>query len=261
MSSNNYKISVVIAFCCKRYNQLNLLVNSINNQTYKADEVLIISDGPDSNLKENLISNSCKIYHAPKSGVPGPLRNLGILKSKNKYIAITDDDDIWHSRKLEYQIKAFKNYPNNSAVFTDCVIFENEQTVDLNAIISEKILVENIDFNSMYLKNMLPLSSVMINTDLSDNLFTTDKYFRAWEDYELWLRMLEKKNKIIKINLKLLFYRVNPGSMRNNFLLTMIYRQYNFLIKKSNPNFILKIKLTVLFFLRVIKFSIKGIRP
>ena len=87
MSSNNYKISVVIAFCCKRYVELNLLLDSIVNQTYQADEIIIVSDGNDNQLKKKINFKNCIVHYAPKKGIPAPLRNLGILMVQTQKVS------------------------------------------------------------------------------------------------------------------------------------------------------------------------------
>ncbi len=99
-------VSVVIPF----YSELEWLkeaLTSVQYQTYKKLEILIINDGSKENLSQisNMYNDMNIIIINKMNGGPSSARNLGIDKSKGKYIAFLDSDDIWLPDKLKKQIE------------------------------------------------------------------------------------------------------------------------------------------------------------
>lgn len=107
---NNMKeplVSVVIPF----YSGLNWLeeaLESVNNQTYKNKEVIVINDGSSENT-EKIFSKYDTAREVKKVNEgPAAARNTGISESKGKYVAFLDSDDIWMPRKLELQVESME---------------------------------------------------------------------------------------------------------------------------------------------------------
>jgi glycosyltransferase involved in cell wall biosynthesis len=105
-------VSVIIPF----YSGVNWLIEAINsvlNQTYKELEIFVINDGSLDNIDyvARKYASSVKIINKKNEG-PASARNIGIEKSKGKYIAFLDSDDLWLPDKLTKQIYEMesKNY-------------------------------------------------------------------------------------------------------------------------------------------------------
>ncbi|MGN3392908.1 glycosyltransferase family 2 protein [Enterococcus gallinarum] len=101
------EISVVIPYYSK-FTWLEEALESLNNQTYKDFEVIIVNDGSNDNL--NSIINRGNYFFEliileQENKGPAAARNHGILYCKSKYVAFLDSDDIWLPRKLELQYK------------------------------------------------------------------------------------------------------------------------------------------------------------
>ena len=104
-------ISIIIPYHKKFF--FKETIQSINNQSYKNFEVIIIYDDIDKSeliyvkkilkiiiLKKLLINN--KIIGA------GLSRNKGIKNSKGDFIAFCDADDLWNKNKLKVQLEYMK---------------------------------------------------------------------------------------------------------------------------------------------------------
>ncbi|WP_060678263.1 glycosyltransferase family 2 protein [Virgibacillus halodenitrificans] len=98
-------VSVVIPFY-SGVNWLKEALNSVQNQTYKNIEVLVINDGSKEDINElvRLYNININIINKDNGG-PASARNMGIEKSTGKYIAFLDSDDIWLPDKLKKQIE------------------------------------------------------------------------------------------------------------------------------------------------------------
>ena len=95
-------------------------LNSTLKQTYKNFEVIIIYDDENKadlkNIRKYLKMNHTK--KLPKVSIEinnrnlgaGHSRNKGIRKSKTKYVAFLDSDDLWAKNKLKTQIEYMEKY-------------------------------------------------------------------------------------------------------------------------------------------------------
>ncbi|WP_158319117.1 glycosyltransferase family 2 protein [Aequorivita sinensis] len=108
---NNSLISIIIP----TYNRANLIgetLVSIQNQTYKNWECIVVDDGSTDNSEEvikgfskadNRIQYFKKPSHLPKG--PSAARNYGFEQSRAEYINFFDSDDLMHPQKLEIDLK------------------------------------------------------------------------------------------------------------------------------------------------------------
>ena len=126
---SNKKISVVIP----TYNEetsINNLINSLLNQTYKIDEILI-SDGGSSDrtikIVKSFIEKNKKVKLIKRDGnCRGAGRNSGILNAKNQYIALIDAGTLPYANWIEELIKEIQINKNLDIVFGSVIpTFDN----------------------------------------------------------------------------------------------------------------------------------------
>ncbi|MDR2038507.1 MAG: glycosyltransferase [Bacteroidales bacterium] len=103
-------ISVVIPVY-NRSEALKATLRSIINQTYKNIEIIVVDDGSEEDIQTLIkaINDSRLVYYRLEHTNANIARNYGILKSRGKYIAMIDSDDIWHSDHLEDSIRFITN--------------------------------------------------------------------------------------------------------------------------------------------------------
>jgi hypothetical protein len=111
MKNNNEPLVSVIIHSFDRFQYLLNAIKSIENQTYKNYELILIND--DSNEKEYYEYNFpefVKKIDIKKKEFPAwtgsrqALINIGVKNSNGQFIALLDDDDYWLPTKLEIQI-------------------------------------------------------------------------------------------------------------------------------------------------------------
>ena len=97
--------------CCLYNTPTELFKKSIDSalsQTFKDFEFIIMNDGSDKYLEENieyiesLNDNRFKIYHKNHDGKSNTI-NEALKLCSRKYIAIWDSDDVFYPNRLEYQ--------------------------------------------------------------------------------------------------------------------------------------------------------------
>ncbi|MEY3328926.1 MAG: hypothetical protein RLZZ115_1809 [Cyanobacteriota bacterium] len=109
--SETPQISVIIpAYNCDRY--IGQAVESILNQTYPADEIIIIDDGSQDNTRQVLqpYSNYIHYVYQENQGV-SVARNHGLKLARGEFIVFLDADDIFLPNKLATQLAVFQAKP------------------------------------------------------------------------------------------------------------------------------------------------------
>ena len=186
-NENKYKISVVIP-TLNRINTLQRALDSVINQTYKPDEIIVVDNGSSDGTLKFLREQYPKItiLTENKIGVSSA-RNKGIKKSINQWIALLDSDDAWHPRKLEIQTSmldsALKEY---NLIHTDEVWFRNNKHI--NQMKKHKKQGGYIFERCLSLCCISP-SSVLFKKNILDKVGLFDESLPVCEDYDMWLKI------------------------------------------------------------------------
>ena len=180
-------ISVIIPVF-NRQNFVKRAIESVLEQSLKADEIIVIDDGSDDDTPKVLKSfaDKIKVITQKNSGVSNA-RNSGIKTAKNSWITFLDSDDIWHKDKLKKQMSFHNNNPE--------ILFShtNEEWVRDAKIVKQKkqhqkpkgfCFKENLNFCK------IAPSTVMIDKKLLEDVGYFDESLEVCEDFDLWLRVL-----------------------------------------------------------------------
>lgn len=117
MKENSPLVSIVIPV----HNGEKYIKESINScleQTYKNIEVIVVDDKSEDNTLNILKNYGNRIITVPveKQNGLGNVINIGIRRSKGKYIARMDADDIMYPTRIEKQVEYLESHPNCVAV-------------------------------------------------------------------------------------------------------------------------------------------------
>jgi len=102
-------VSVIIP-THNRNHLLNRAIQSVQNQTFKDYEIVVVDDTWET-IKISNDYPTVRFLHIPETPYPAISRNMGIKVSTGKYIAFLDDDDIWYPEKLQKQTDILENFP------------------------------------------------------------------------------------------------------------------------------------------------------
>lgn len=187
MKCSSPKVSVIIP----TYNRLWALpeaIKSVLDQTFSSFELIIVDDGSTDGT-EKWVKEKCPSakYIKKENGGVSSARNRGIEKSRGRYIAFLDSDDRWLPEKLERQIKVMDS--GHAVCYTDEIWIRNRKRV--NPRLKHKKYAGDIFLKSLPLVIISP-SSVMIESDIFDEIGLFDEELLACEDYDLWLRLTSR---------------------------------------------------------------------
>lgn len=179
-------ISVIIP----TYNRQNLLKRalvSVQNQTYKPKEIIVVNDGSnDFTCKVLEDFDGVKYFYKQNGGVSSA-RNFGIKKSSCKWVAFLDDDDEWMGEKLALHVKLHEQNPSLHASYTDERWVRDGEFVNIPK--KYKKDDKNIFEKSLNYCNIAP-SSALIDKDVFEKIGYFDESLEVCEDYDMWLRIL-----------------------------------------------------------------------
>ena len=97
-------VSVIIP----TFNRLGFLkeaVESVEKQSCRDFELIIVDDGSTDSTGGYLKGFPAKYIRLEHSGFPGRVRNAGAKAAEGKYLAFLDSDDLWEPEKLARQIE------------------------------------------------------------------------------------------------------------------------------------------------------------
>lgn len=189
MIDNKVFFSVVIP-SYNRLEELQYCLRSLEKQTYKYFEVIVIDDCSPSDISSfvdtDTFSFEINVYRNKENMGAAVSRNVGIDNAKYDWIAFLDDDDLWDNNKLfEISNEIIKNPEVNFIYHNAEVVMVNENS----SYVTNKINPVNY-FESMLIKNVIGgTPMVIVKKELFDKYGKFDNSIKSLEDYELWLRL------------------------------------------------------------------------
>jgi glycosyltransferase involved in cell wall biosynthesis len=194
-------------------------IQSVVDQTYKNWELLIIDDGSTDDTANTVLTwlslDNRIHYFYQENGKQGKARNLAISKSKGKYLAFLDADDLWVSEKLEIQINEIRN-KNVDLVFSDSYVFSTQHQADSNKRMHtiNRLLQGDEALRLFLVGNRIPNLTVLAKKEkiIAVGGFTTIKDIQNAEDYHLWLKLIIDGCAFFGSEKTLAYYRVHENS-------------------------------------------------
>lgn len=240
-------------------------LDSVINQTVFPNEIVIVKDGKLTEDLDNIINfysnkynNLFNIVSIEKNVGLGKALNIGMKACKNNIIARMDSDDISLPNRCEQQLKVFDLFSDIGIV--GCSVNEFDGSID--NITSSRVLPENHEDIVSFSKKRCPFNhpSVMYKKNLVENAGGY-KHFIYFEDYFLWIRMINNGVKCYNIKAPLLFMRAGNDMYKRRggfsyFKNAFSFRKYLLKIKYcSLYDFIFSV--TAQFFICIIPNSIR----
>lgn len=228
------KISVVMP-CYNAETFVGLTIESVIKQSFENWELIIVDDCSTDRTRDvvnSYMESDSRILMITlrrNTGAPAKPRNIGIRASKGSMIALLDADDIWHPKKLDYQLRIMQKL---------CVDFCSTGMVDFTGAPPslnsppKNLRVEQITLVKQKIKGRIPASSVLAKKKLlAMHPFSEDPRYKAVEDYHCWLRIHESIGHSVKIKFPFLFYRRRGGQISGSKMymlkhMYMLHREY-----------------------------------
>ena len=180
--------------------------NAVFSQTYPYFEWIIVDDGSKDkdSLKEleklEKMDSRIKVYHKENGG-PSQARDFGIEKTNKdtKYVFFLDCDDIPDKTMLECLYWTLETHPDASFAYTTMVNFGDKEFLWERYLTVEQQVIENL----------ICIASLVKKEDLLEVGCFGIKEKAMYEDWNLWLKLLAKGKKPIRVNAPIFWYRTS----------------------------------------------------
>lgn len=209
-----------VAVIIPTYNRASMIVaciESVLNQSYPVNEIIVIDDCSADNTIEQLnkFKDNIIILKTEKQSGAQTARNIGIKAAKSEWIAFLDSDDEWLPYKMEKQISALKkiNYDPWTVIHGDCYI------KNINSDKKKHWQLENIDGENVY-KQLLSKSgtlfpSILTSMHALEKINFLDENAPSYHEWDTAIR-LAKYCRFIHIQEPLFIYNIHKNTISKN---------------------------------------------
>lgn len=216
MNKTNYSVLMSVYYK-ENAKFLKESMESIYNQTVPTNDFVLVCDGALTAELDTVIEimqlkfgDVLQVIRLEKNSGLGNALNEGIRHCKNELVARMDSDDISYSNRCENELKCFEQQKNLSIVSGTIVEFSN----NIQEITGKRELPSTHDEICRFSRKRSPFNhpAVMFKKSEVKKAGGYSEKYPLFEDYYLWVRMLQKG--CIARNLKEpLLYMRTPAEM------------------------------------------------
>lgn len=208
-------ISIILPFF-ENGPELEYAIQSILNQCFGQFELFLVNNNASAGANQIAvrmaqIDTRIKLLHESRQGIAFAL-NCGIEQARGEYIARMDADDISHPQRLEKQLGYLRQNPAVSVVSSQTAfhsVIESAQGYKLFVDWQNSIITPEQHALARFKESPIAHPTVMFRRQLIDQ-YGPYSTAELPEDYELWLRWLNRGVQFYKLPEKLLTWNDHP---------------------------------------------------
>jgi glycosyltransferase involved in cell wall biosynthesis len=214
--SNSPAVSVIIP----AYNVAPFIAEALESlfaQTRRDFEAIVVNDGSTDETEERLAPYRDRIVYLRQEnmGVMAA-RNAGIKASRGRFIALLDGDDLWEAEFLETLTRMLESAPDLSVAYPNAVFFGSP---NFAGRLHQEVfpVAEPITFDRVLRRECYIFGSLVFRRAVLDDVGLFDEALagQGAEDFELWLRMLQRGHRFKFTTEALARYRWRHDSLSN----------------------------------------------
>lgn len=226
--TNRALITVVVP-CYNQAGFLNETLETVQAQTYNKWECIIVNDGSTDSTKEVALKwlekDTRFKYIEKENGGLSSARNTGIKISRGEYILPLDADDKIHINLLKEVCEVFKKH-NADVVHYNTEFF---------GVKSGLYKLPEYSYKTLLMQNCF-IACTPFKKSGFEKINGYDENLKSFEDWDFWIRLLNKDSKVVKIEKTLYYYRKHPSdSLTNQFAKNpkLYYGLYDYIYSKN----------------------------
>lgn len=185
----NETVSVILT-CFNGERWLPQTLDSVRNQSYDDWKLIVVNDGSADGSQaviDGFDDPRVRRIVQANRGIPGA-RNRGLAEAKGAYVAILDQDDLWHPMKLARQVAYLTRRPDVAVVYTNADHIDAEGYVigsRYGAAPGDGRLLETF----LRAGFAVPIVTTLIRRECLDAVGAFDERLYGWDDYDLLVRL------------------------------------------------------------------------
>lgn len=208
----------VVSIIMPAYNTAGYIKEALDSalaQTFKDYEIIVINDGsPDTEELERVLEpyqSRITYLKLEKNLGSSAARNMGLACARGRFIALLDSDDLWEPEYLEVNVGMLERDSAIDVVFPNAMLFGDTPDAGKNYIELFRIEGE-ITFARLVSQQCYVWGGVTARREALLNAGMFDESLVSGEDFELWLRILQRGGRIHYHRRVLAHYRKRRGS-------------------------------------------------
>ncbi|MBE8722315.1 glycosyltransferase family 2 protein [Sphingobacterium pedocola] len=198
------KLQPLVSVIIPAYNAENTIIETLEcvaRQTYSDIETIVVNDGSTdrtSSIIEQFIIDKphFSLYSKHNEGLAAT-RNYGFQFVKGEYLLFLDADDLIDLNFVKLCVDEFQTGNNIDIVATQVQHFERENDI---------YVFPKFSLDTILKVNCFTITS-MIKSKAFKDIGMFDVTMKFHEDWEMWIRMTEKYNNVVRIDQPLFWYR------------------------------------------------------
>lgn len=215
------QVTILLPFY-KEKEKLHNTINSIMNQSFSQWQLLLVANKADLKTYEiaqrwEQTDSRISMISESRQGIAHAL-NTGLESIDTPFVARMDADDIMMPERLETQIDYLQNHPETDVVASQTqFISEISESEGYELFVDWQNSIITHEEHCLYrfIESPIAHPTVMFRRELIENYgeYSTDN---LPEDYELWLRWMDKGRKFYKLPMPLLVWNDHESRLSRN---------------------------------------------
>lgn len=163
---------------------------SVHAQTCAPSEVLVIDDGSSDGTADAARALGAEVLRHEANRGAAAARNTGIAAATQPWLALLDSDDEWLPRRLQvlWSLRDGHVLAAGSAIQPS----EDGQIPRVLGLPFRRTAILRSPAVLVWPENIIPASGVLVRTDVVRAVGGFDASLRYAEDFDLWLRVLDR---------------------------------------------------------------------
>lgn len=210
-------VSVVMSTFNRAEKQLPRAIQSVIDQTYTDWELIIVDDCSTDNTLEvvhNFSQKDKRVIYAlteKNSGSDTHPKNVGVMKSRGKYICYLDDDCEFLPHHLDILVRKLDKDPTIDVVYCDMQILDEDHP----EMKPQPAIAKDPDAQFLFRRNHIDTSEVMHRRDAIFIVGGWDETLPKFVDWNLWVRMTKWGCKFERVGIAATNYYVHSNRKSN----------------------------------------------
>lgn len=205
-------------------------IESVIAQSFKNWELIIIDDGS-KDATQKIVSQyiphkQISYFYQENKGVSSA-RNTAIAKSKGIYIFPLDADDKINSNFLEQAVKVMQEDQEVELVYGNVTYF---------GTMKEQFVLPEYTYKKLFVQNLIVVSALFKKASFKKTN-GYDERLPFFEDWDLWLQLLNSNSKVVKLNKVALYYRKHNTSATSIMNLEANKKYYDIIYTKHQEQY------------------------
>jgi glycosyltransferase involved in cell wall biosynthesis len=194
---------------------------SIQGQTFRAFEVIVVDDGSTDRTGEiarQFVEKDTRFTLLRQSNAgTAAACNTALKQARGEWIALLEADDVWLPEKLAAQLDLLKQEPDANLLFTDYFSWDGQN--DLGRRYSDPSKFPDGDVGQrLIFFDLFCTSTVMIKRETLSVAGLFDVQVPVGQDWDMWLRIAEHGLCAKGVRQPMVRYRVWSGNVSRNIV-------------------------------------------